>query len=128
RSGFRTMWHEEIAAAHLCRDPSEFGKGDAVPALGIGEFMATSTSQPIQSLPTLPTQPFRLDVPLHNLLQKPPDPSPPPARVEHEPGTSLALPSPVFPQHPALMHELDAADISEHDTVLQTGKRHWPAS
>ncbi|PYK92384.1 MAG: hypothetical protein DME36_13655, partial [Verrucomicrobia bacterium] len=26
------------------------------------------------------------------------------------------------------MHELDAADISEHDTVLQTGKRHWPAS
>src|SRR5438105_3594674 len=90
--------------------------------------MASSTSQPVQSLPTLPTQPFRLDVPLHNLLQKPPDPSPPLARVEHEPGTSLALPSPVFPQHPALMHELDAADISEHDTVLQTGKRHWPAS
>src|SRR5207302_963409 len=90
--------------------------------------MASSTSQPVQSLPTLPTQPFRLDVPLHNLLQRPPDPSPPLARVEHEPRTSLALPSPVFPQHPALMHELDAADIAEHDTVLQTGKRHWPAS
>src|SRR5260370_608005 len=90
--------------------------------------MASLTSQPVQSLPTLPTQPFRLDVPLHNLLQKPPDPSPPLARVEHEPGTSLALPSPVFPQHPALMHELDAADISQHDTVLQPGKRHWPAA
>ena len=91
--------------------------------------MASSTAQqPIQSLPTLPTQPFRLDVPLHNLLQRPPDPSPPLARVEHEPRTALALPSPVFPQHPALMHELDAADIAEHDTVLHTGKRHWPAS
>src|SRR5579863_9332108 len=76
--------------------------------------MASSTAQqPIQSLPTLPTQPFRLDVPLHNLLQKPPDPSPPPARAQHEPEAALALPSPVFPQHPA---------------VLQTGKRHWPAS
>src|SRR5258706_3709789 len=90
--------------------------------------MATSTSQPLQSLPTLPTQPFRLDVPLHNLLQKPPDPSPPLARVEHDPRTALALPSPVFPQYPALMHELDAADIAEHDVVLQTGKRHWHAS
>ena len=38
--------------------------------------MASLTSQPVQSLPTLPTQPFRLDVPLHNLLQRPPDPSP----------------------------------------------------
>ena len=90
--------------------------------------MASSASQPVQSLPTLPTQPFRLDVPLHNLLQKPPEASPPLAKVEHEPRTARALPSPVFPQHPALMHELDAADISEHDTVLQTGKRHWPAS
>jgi len=70
--------------------------------------MANSISQPVQSLPTLPTQPFRLDVPLHNLLQRPLDPSPPLAMVEHEPRTSLALPSPVFPQHPALIHELDA--------------------
>src|SRR5260221_12685423 len=122
------MWHEEIAAALPCRTRLNFGKRAALPALGIGEFMATSTSQSIQSLPTLPTQPFRLDVPLHNLLQRPPDPSPPLARVEDEPGTSLALPSPVFPQHPALMHELDADDIAEHDTVLHTGKRHWPAS
>jgi hypothetical protein len=90
--------------------------------------MASSASQPVQSLPTLPTQPFRLDVPLHNLLQRPPDPSPTLASVEHEPATALALPSPVSPQHPALMHELDAADIAAHDAVLQTGKRHWPAS
>jgi hypothetical protein len=60
------------------------------------------------SLPTLPAQRFRLDVPLHELLQK--DPSPTPARAEHEPRTSLALPSPVFPQHPALLHEIDAAE------------------
>ena len=90
--------------------------------------MASSTSQPVQSLPTLPTQPFRLDVPLHNLLQRPPDPSPQLAKVEQQPRTSLALPSPVFPQHPALIHELDGTDIAEHDVVLQTGKRNRPAS
>jgi hypothetical protein len=33
--------------------------------------MSSSTPQPVQALPTLPSQPFRLDVPLHNLLQKP---------------------------------------------------------
>ena len=27
-------------------------------------------------------------------------------------------------QHPALLHELDAADIAAHDAVLQTRKRH----
>jgi MoaA/NifB/PqqE/SkfB family radical SAM enzyme len=91
--------------------------------------MASSTAQqPIQSLPTLPTQPFRLDVPLHNLLQRAPDLSPPLARVGHEPRTELALPSPVFPQQPALLHEVDADDIAAHDAVLHTGKRHWPAS
>jgi pyruvate-formate lyase-activating enzyme len=89
--------------------------------------MSSSTSQPIQSLPTLPSQPLRLDVPLHDLLQKPPEPSPLP-RVEHQSRISLALPSPVFPQHPELLHEIDADDIAAHETVLQTGKRHWPAS
>ena len=89
--------------------------------------MSSSTSQPIQSLLTLPSQPFRLDVPLDDLLQKPPEPSPL-ARVEHQPRISLALPSPVFPQHPELLHEIDADDIAAHETVLQTGKRHWPAS
>jgi hypothetical protein len=66
--------------------------------------MSSSTSQPLQSLPTLPAQPFRLDVPLHNLLQRPAE-SPSPARVEHGSRTSLALPSPVFPQPPALLHD-----------------------
>jgi pyruvate-formate lyase-activating enzyme len=92
-----------------------------------GESMSTSTPQPVQTLPTLPAQPFRLDVPLHDLLQRPAE-APAPARVEHESRASLALPSPVFPQHPALLHELDAADIAEHEAVLQTGERHWPAS
>ncbi len=93
--------------------------------------MSSSTQQPLQILPTLPAQPFRLDVPLHDLLQKRPDhPTDHPtlARAEREPQNSLALPSPVFPQHPALLHEIDAADIAAHEAVLQTGKRHWPAS
>jgi hypothetical protein len=88
--------------------------------------MSTSTSPTGSALPTLPVQAFRLDVPLHDLLQK--DPHPPLARVEHDPRTSLALPSPVIPQHPELLHESDAADISAHQAVLETGKRHWPSS
>ena len=89
--------------------------------------MSSSTQQPLQILPTLPAQPFRLDVPLHDLLQKAPD-HPSLARAERETQPSLTLPSPVFPQHPALLHEIDAADIAAHEAVLQTGKRHWPAS
>jgi hypothetical protein len=85
-----------------------------------GGSMSSSTQQPVQTLPTLPAQPFRLDVPLHDLLQKPPD-HPTLARAGREPQPSLTLPSPVFPQHPALIHELDAADIAAHETVLQTG-------
>jgi hypothetical protein len=88
--------------------------------------MSTSTPPSGPSLPTLPAQRFRLDVPLHQLLQK--DPSSTPARAEHEPRTWLALPSPVFPQHPALLHEVDAANTPIHQAVLETGKRHWPAS
>jgi hypothetical protein len=65
-------------------------------------------------------------MPLHNLLQR--DPSPTLARVEHQPRTSLVLPSPVFPQHLALLHKIDDADIAAHQAVLETGKRHWPAS
>jgi len=76
-----------------------------------------------QVLPTVPTQPFRLDVPLHNLLQQPAQ-RPQPEKSE-EPA---ALPTPIFPQHPALMHELDAQDIAAHEHVLRTGKRQWPAS
>ena len=33
--------------------------------------MSSSTPQALRSLPTLPGQPFRLDMPLHDLTQKP---------------------------------------------------------
>jgi len=76
-----------------------------------------------QPLPTVPTQSFRLDVPLHNLLQQPGQrPSP---KSSKEAG---GLPDAVFPQHPELLHELDAADIAAHDHVLHNGKRQWPVS
>src|SRR5258708_38030679 len=89
--------------------------------------MSTSTRTPVQTLPTLAAQPFRLDVPLHSLLQNPSEP-PTPAMDEHKLRKSLVLPSPVFPQQPALLHEIDAADIAAHEAVLRTGKRYWPAS
>jgi hypothetical protein len=89
--------------------------------------LSSSSQPPVQTLPTLPAQPFRLDVPLHDVLRQAPD-SPTPAGAEHELRKALALPSPVFPEHPALLHEIDAADIAAHATVLQNGKRPWPAS
>jgi hypothetical protein len=76
-----------------------------------------------QPLPTIPSSAFRLDVPLHSLLQQPPE--------KHSPDYSKqqqTLPTPVFPQHPELMHDLDAEDIAAHDHVLRTGQRYWPAS
>ena len=79
----------------------------------------------LQQFPTLPTQPFRLDVPLHELLQQPShDPSP------HRPELRKAetFPTPVFPQYPELFHDLDEQDIAAHEAVVHTGKRHWPAS
>ena len=76
-----------------------------------------------QSLPTVPSYPFRLDVPLHELLQKPPEERSPVPSKDHK-----ILPTPVFPQHPELLHDLDADDIAAHDQVLSTGKRHWPVS
>jgi hypothetical protein len=73
-------------------------------------------------LPTVANQPFRLDVPLHELLQHATrEPFPPLAQGP------VTLPEPVFPQHPELVHELDAADIAAHAQVVGTGKRHWPA-
>ena len=77
-----------------------------------------------QPLPTIPSQPFRLDVPLHTLLQQPPQE---PERDSLGPGDE-PLPVPVFPQHPELVHELDMEDMAAHEQVLQTGRRHWPAS
>jgi len=76
-----------------------------------------------QPLPTVPTQSFRLDVPLHNLLLQPSQ-----RPVLHAREEIAALPEPVFPQHPELVHELDSTDIAAHEQVLNTGKRHWPVS
>jgi hypothetical protein len=64
--------------------------------------MSTSTPRPDQSLPRLPAQPFRLDMPLHDLLQKPPDSSAP-SGTELEAQTSLALSLPTFPHHRGLV-------------------------
>jgi len=80
--------------------------------------------EPHQTLPTVPARPFRLDVPLHDLLQQRPlqprDPSLMP--------TAVSLPEAVFPQHPELLHDINAEDVEAHERVLGTGKRHWPAS
>jgi MoaA/NifB/PqqE/SkfB family radical SAM enzyme len=80
-----------------------------------------STLEP--QLPTMPSQPFRLDVPLHTLLQQAPEQT-----TAVDPPEAFPLPDPVFPQHPELIHELDAFDIAEHNQVLEHGKRNWPAS
>jgi len=61
--------------------------------------MSASTPPPVRSLPILPTQSFRLEVPLRELLQNSPEsPPPPPAEEERDPRIPLALPSPVLPQ------------------------------
>src|SRR5256884_303631 len=78
----------------------------------------------VQQFPTLPSQPFRLDVPLHELLQQPSREAIPRAPALRQ----AALPTAVFPQHPELFHDLDEQDIAAHEAVLRTGKRHWPAS
>src|SRR5271165_5523727 len=67
-----------------------------------GESMSTSPHQPGQTLtPTLPSQSFRLDVPLHDLLQKGQEPSGPEVNGPKllETRVPLTLPTPVFPQH-----------------------------
>src|SRR6266403_3123961 len=79
----------------------------------------------LQQFPTLPSQPFRLDVPLHELLQQPAHkPSPDPSPLTNP----KTLPTAVFPQYPELFHDLDGQGIAAQETVLQAGKRHWPAS
>ena len=68
-------------------------------------------------------RPFRLDVPLHDLLQKPgttrPVMPPPPAVKPRQ------LPEPVFPLHPELLtdNELPA---DAHGSPEDPYKRHWP--
>ncbi len=74
------------------------------------------------TLPTLPTQPFRLDVPLHRLLTG----SSPRLPVRPAvPQQGPRLPEPVFPQHPELLHEVDEADRAAHAEVVRTGRRRW---
>jgi hypothetical protein len=85
-----------------------------------GGLMSQLSNNP---LPTIPTRPFRIDVPLHELLQTSSSVSPLPAVREIQ-----FLPEPVFPQHPQLMQDLTAEEISEHQKVVETGQRHWPAS
>src|SRR5260370_8737310 len=79
----------------------------------------------MQQFPTLPSQPFRLDVPLHELLQHS---SQDPSRHRQELRKAETFPAAVFPQFPELFHDLDEQDIAGHEAVVRTGKRHWPAS
>ena len=75
-----------------------------------------------ERFPTLPTQAFRLDVPLHTLL-KDPKSAPVPVRQVPVP-EGKTLPQAVFPQQPELHRPVDAADIAAHEQVVRTGKRH----
>lgn len=73
--------------------------------------------------PTIPTQPFRIDVPLHALLKD----------ADSRPASKLLpqgqlLPEPEFPRHPELLHEIDAEDIAAHEHVLRNGRRQWTAA
>ena len=70
-------------------------------------------------------QPFRLDVQLHELLQKPEAmrsflQSPPSVQTEK-------LPKPVFPQHPALLTDAWLPQ-DEHGAPDNPYRRHWTAS
>lgn len=69
--------------------------------------------------------PFRLDVPLHDLLQKRETPahSPLPPQL----GGVQALPEPVFPQQPELLTD-DWLPQDEHGGPDEPYKRPWPAS
>src|SRR5947209_18890863 len=77
----------------------------------------------VEQFPTLPSQPFRLDVPLHELLQQPSREAIPRAPALRH----AALPTAVFPQHPELFPDLDEQDIAAHEGVVRTGKGQWAA-
>ena len=76
-----------------------------------------------QSQPDSP-QPFRLDVPLHDLLTNgsPRKPGPAPVPVHAAP---QILPEPVFPQHPDLLAQDD--NYEENLALARAGKRPWTA-
>jgi MoaA/NifB/PqqE/SkfB family radical SAM enzyme len=68
--------------------------------------------------------PFRLDVQLHELLNKPPE------RPMLMPGPSaqlLTLPEPVFPQQPEFLTN-EELEIDKHGSPTDPYKRHWSAS
>jgi MoaA/NifB/PqqE/SkfB family radical SAM enzyme len=70
-------------------------------------------------------QPFRVDVQLHDLLQKPGATrplAPPPPSAQPE-----KFPEPVFPQHPELLTD-DWLPQDEHGSPENPYKRHWKAS
>ena len=63
-------------------------------------------SQPAEHpYPTIPTRPFRIDIPLHELLQTSSTQASRPADRELR-----SLPEPVFPQYPHMHHDLTAAE------------------
>ena len=65
--------------------------------------------------------PFRLDVQLHDLLKKPtgrPLAPPPPS------AKPLALPEPIFPQHPELLTE-EELEVDRHGSPTDPYKRPW---
>jgi MoaA/NifB/PqqE/SkfB family radical SAM enzyme len=68
------------------------------------------------------SQPFRLDVPLHDLLTSTPGPVPSPL-LPRVSGDVASLPNPIFPQHPELL-DLD----DNYEEMLERawqGRRQW---
>src|SRR5579872_5167485 len=89
-----------------------------------GEDQMNIDTQDHDGTPTT-VQPFRLDVQLHELLQKPEAKRsflPPPASAQTE-----KLPKPVFPQHPELLTN-DWLPQDEHGAPDNPYKRYWNAS
>ncbi len=68
--------------------------------------------------------PFRLDVQLHELLNKPPER---PTLMSVPSAQPLTLPEPVFPQRPELLTD-EELKIDKHGSPDDPYKRHWPAS
>ncbi len=78
----------------------------------------------MSSQPNTPQQPFRLDVPLHDLLTNGSPRKPGPTLVPAH-ATSETLPEPVFSQHPALLNQDD--NYEEMLALARQGKRPWTA-
>jgi MoaA/NifB/PqqE/SkfB family radical SAM enzyme len=77
---------------------------------------------PNDPLNSLNPQPFRLDVPLHDLLTNAPGPVPS-SLLPRVSGDVATLPNPVFPQHPELL-----AMDDNYDEMLERarqGRREW---